>query len=124
MSIGTTGPIRARIPAGAVAWLAALLAGVAVPAVSQTPTPARSQATMPAAVTSTSPATIAPPAVVDPASVVPGSKAVARRITLVVEDLERNLRSMIVRDPDGLRMEVTQPSAAAFLPATPSAPAK
>lgn len=27
------------------------------------------------------------------------------------------LRSMIVRDPDGTRMEITQPSAAAFLPA-------
>ncbi|MCU0760953.1 MAG: VOC family protein [Steroidobacteraceae bacterium] len=38
------------------------------------------------------PATIAPPVQTDPASVVPGSKAVARRVTLVVADLERSLR--------------------------------
>lgn len=38
------------------------------------------------------PATLAPPAQVDPATVVPGSKAVARRVTMVVADLERSLR--------------------------------
>lgn len=35
---------------------------------------------------------VPPPLYVDPASVVPGSKAVARRVTMVVADLERSLR--------------------------------
>jgi catechol 2,3-dioxygenase-like lactoylglutathione lyase family enzyme len=55
--------------------LLALAACLATPAFAQAPAP-----------------TIAPPAQVDPASVVPGSKAVARRVTLVVADLERSLR--------------------------------
>lgn len=38
------------------------------------------------------PPTVPSPAQVDPATVVPGSKAVARRVTLVVADLERSLR--------------------------------
>jgi catechol 2,3-dioxygenase-like lactoylglutathione lyase family enzyme len=36
--------------------------------------------------------TIPPPAVVDPATVVPGTKVVARRVTLLVSDLERSKR--------------------------------
>lgn len=36
--------------------------------------------------------TVPPPMYVDPATVVPGSKAVARRVTLVVADLDRSLR--------------------------------
>ena len=38
------------------------------------------------------PASVPPPRQVDPATVVPGSKAVARRITLVVADLDRSVR--------------------------------
>ena len=36
--------------------------------------------------------TIPPPAAVDPATVVPGTKVVARRVTLLVSDLERSKR--------------------------------
>jgi catechol 2,3-dioxygenase-like lactoylglutathione lyase family enzyme len=41
---------------------------------------------------STSPAMVPPPVHVDPASVTPGSKAVARRITMLVADLDRSIR--------------------------------
>lgn len=38
------------------------------------------------------PVTVPPPVYTDPATVVPGSKAVARRVTLLVSDLERSRR--------------------------------
>ena len=38
------------------------------------------------------PVTVPPPVYADPATVVPGSKAVARRVTLLVSDLERSRR--------------------------------
>jgi catechol 2,3-dioxygenase-like lactoylglutathione lyase family enzyme len=45
-----------------------------------------------AAAQTAAPATVPPPVYVDPAAVVPGSKAVARRVTMLVADLDRSLR--------------------------------
>mgnify|MGYP001811139585 CR=1 FL=1 len=46
----------------------------------------------PAANSAANPAQVPPPVYTDPATVAPGSKAVARRITMLVEDLEKSKR--------------------------------
>jgi catechol 2,3-dioxygenase-like lactoylglutathione lyase family enzyme len=59
-----------------------LAALAAAPAFAQTPAPNGPQ----------NPAQVPPPVYTDPATVTPGSKAVARRITMLVEDLEKSKR--------------------------------
>lgn len=87
-----------------------LAALIALPAVAQNPNPN----------SPSNPAQVPPPVYTDPATVVPGSKAVARRITMLVEDLEKTKqfyealgfkedRRVDVKDPESLAVFGLEP---------------